>query len=110
MEQISKGLTARPRPNKSRFLHTPAHLLADELSVKLNDRRSFARYLRWASIYDHGYLRQLLGQVLESREVRSPARLFSFLLKQKNFEQRAPTTANGPEDPTVSEPDPPKAG
>ena len=47
------------KPKVNPHLHSPTHLLADELSVKLNDRKHFAFYLKMAVLYDHNYLRGL---------------------------------------------------
>lgn len=65
-------------------LHSPAHLLADELSVKLNDKKHFGFYLKMATLYDHNFLRGLMGQVLESRDVQMPGKLFAYLIKKRN--------------------------
>jgi hypothetical protein len=42
-------------------LHSPAHLLADELSVRMNDRKHFGFYLKMATLYNHEFLRKLMG-------------------------------------------------
>ncbi len=85
MERISN---LRPRaskkPAKSPYLHSPDHLLADELSVKLNDRKHFGFYLKMATLYNHDFLRKLAGEVLESTDVKSPGKLFAFLIKKHN--------------------------
>ena len=75
------------KPAINPHLHSPNHLLADELSVKLNDRKHFAFYLKMAVLYNHDYLRNLAGQVLESRDVTTPGRLFAYLIKKRNLEQ-----------------------
>ena len=67
-------------------LHSPAHLLADELAVKFNDKKHFGFYLKMAMLYDHNFLRQLTGQVLESKTVKTPGKLFAYLIKQHNQE------------------------
>ncbi len=69
-------------------LHSPAHLLADELSVKLNDRKHFALYLGMAKKHDHQFLRKILGEVLESGTAKTPGRLFSYLVKKANEENK----------------------
>ena len=88
----SLGKIANFRRKKSlkpdRHLHSPAHLLADELSVKLNDRRHFALYLGMAERQDSQFLRKVLGEVLEAREVKNPGRLFSFLFKKYNQDNK----------------------
>jgi hypothetical protein len=88
MESLGKiakktlGTKASSKPNS--HLHSPAHLLADELSQKLNDKKHFAFYLKMAVLYDHNWLRGLAGQVLESKDVHTPGRLFAFLIKKHN--------------------------
>jgi len=74
------------KPKGNPHLHSPAHLLADELSVKLNDRKHFALYLGMAKKHDHQFLRKILGEVLEGNVVNTPGRLFSYLVKKYNQE------------------------
>lgn len=69
-------------------LHSPAHLLADELSKKLNDSKHFGFYLKMATLYNHDFLRSLAGQVLESSAVKTPGKLFAYLIKKHNEEQK----------------------
>ncbi|HVY68180.1 MAG TPA: hypothetical protein VHA30_04785 [Patescibacteria group bacterium] len=77
---------AAGKPKADSHLHSPAHLLADELSVKLNDRRHFALYLGLGKKFDHNFLRKVLGEVLESPSVKSPGKLFAFLVKKHSQE------------------------
>ncbi|MBI2355758.1 MAG: hypothetical protein HYV13_00945 [Candidatus Doudnabacteria bacterium] len=67
---------------KSPYLHSAAHVLADELSVKLNDKKHFGFYLKMALTHDHGLLRGIAGQVLESSTTKKPGALFAYLLKK----------------------------
>ena len=67
-------------------LHSPAHLLAEELSIKLNDRKHFALYLGMATRHDQEFLRKILGEVLESGTAKTPGRLFAYLVKKYNQE------------------------
>ncbi len=76
--------TTKPKVNV--HLHSPAHLLADELSVKLNDRKHFAFYLKMAVLYNHDYLRNLAGQIMENKNAKTPGRLFAYLIKKNNLE------------------------
>ena len=87
MEPIGKSARfSRQRPAKSRYLHSPNHLLADELSQRLRDPKHFGFYLKLAGTHDHAVLRSLVGQVLESQDVRNPGKLFAFLVKKYNQE------------------------
>ncbi len=87
--KIASRLSVKPK--KDTHLHSPAHLLADELSVKLNDRKHFALYLGLAKKFDQGFLRSILGQVLESKEVKNPGKLFMFLVKKNKYNPNVPT-------------------
>jgi hypothetical protein len=73
---------------KNPHLHSPAHLLADELCLKLNDKKHFAFYLKMAVLYDHNYLRGLAGQILENKNVTTPGKLFAYLIKKNNLEKK----------------------
>jgi len=77
------------KPKADSHLHSPAHLLADELSVKFNDRKHFALYLGMATKHDHQFLRKVMGEVLEAREVQTPGKLFAYLVKKYNQENKA---------------------
>ncbi|MBX4186686.1 MAG: hypothetical protein KW802_00270 [Candidatus Doudnabacteria bacterium] len=73
------------KKHSEQHIHSPAHALADELSVKLNDRKHFGFYLKLALSYDHGLLRRIAGEVLEQK-AKKPGALFTFLLKKNNAE------------------------
>jgi hypothetical protein len=89
MESLGKiAKFSSVKPKKDVHLHSPAHLLADELSVKFNDRKHFALYLGMAVKYDHQFLRKIMGEVLENRNVQTPGKLFTYLIKKRNQEQR----------------------
>ena len=75
------------KKRSEQHIHSPAHALADELSNKLNDRNNFAFYLKMAITHDHGFLRTLAGQVLESKNTKKPGALFAFLIKKNNQEK-----------------------
>jgi hypothetical protein len=85
--KISKFSSAKPRQDT--HLHSPAHLLADELCQKLDDKKHFGFYLKMATLYDHNFLRGLAGQVLEGKNVETPGRLFAYLIKKHNLEKKA---------------------
>ncbi len=84
--KFSKKTSVKAKPNS--HLHSPAHLLADELCQKLNDKRHFGFYLKMATLYDHNYLRGLAGQIMESSTVKTPGRLFAYLIKKNNLEKK----------------------
>jgi hypothetical protein len=83
--KIAKLPARKARPDT--HLHSPAHLLADELCQKLNDKKHFGFYLKMATLYDHAWLRKLSGEVMESQTVKTPGRLFAYLIKRHNQEQ-----------------------
>ena len=88
MEPISKSQRLQAKkPEKNRYLHSPNHLLADELSTKLQDQKHFGFYLKMATLYNHDWLRKLAGEVLESKDVKTPGKLFAYLIKKHNQEQ-----------------------
>lgn len=75
------------KPQKSRYLHSPDHVLADELSQKLRDPKHFGFYLKMAALHDHNFLRKLASEVLESKDVKTPGKLFAFLIKKHHQDQ-----------------------
>lgn len=85
ISQLKSKITAKFKKNQ--YLHSPAHLLADELSVKFNDKKHFGFYLKMALTYNHDFLRNLAGQVLENKAVTTPGKLFAYLVK-KNREKK----------------------
>ena len=82
--KMSSRLIKKPAHDK--HLHSPNHLLADELSIKLNDRKHFAFYLKMAVLYNHDFLRNLAGQIMENKNAKTPGRLFAYLIKKHNEE------------------------
>ncbi len=78
--QAGKKTVPARRPDG--HLHSASHLLADELATKLNDKKHFGFYLKMALTHNHDFLRGLLGQVLESKTVKNPGKLFAFLIKK----------------------------
>lgn len=74
---------------KDQHLHSPDHVLADELSQRLGDQKHFGMYLKMATKYDHGFLRRIAGEVLEARSTRNPGALFAFLVKKNNQELKS---------------------
>jgi len=83
--KIAKSLSkAAKKPKVDPHLHSPNHLLADELANKLNDRKHFAFYLKMAVLYNHDFLRNLAGQILENKNVETPGKLFAYLIKKHN--------------------------
>lgn len=88
MESIGKiakfKITKNGKPKINPHLHSPAHLLADEMCQKFNDKKHFGFYLKMATTYNHEYLRGLMGQVLENSKVETPGKLFAYLIKKNN--------------------------
>lgn len=81
------GKFAERKAKNRRHLHSPDHVLADELSTKLRDTRHFGYYLKMATTHNHQVLRNILGQVLEGKDVKNPGKLFTFLLKKHDSDQ-----------------------
>lgn len=87
MEKIqNKFAGPKQTVKKNKYLHSPDHLLADELSQKFNDPKHFGFYLKLATQHDHAVLRRLAGEVLENKTVTTPGKLFSYLIKKRNEE------------------------
>ena len=72
------------KKRSEQHIHSPAHALADELSVRLDDRKHFGFYLKLAMTQDHGFLRRIAGEVLESKATKKPGALFAYLVKKNN--------------------------
>lgn len=90
MEHLGKiAKFSSAKPNKDTHLHSPAHLLADELCQKLNDKKHFGFYLKMAVLYNHDYLRSLAGQIMENKNAKTPGKLFAYLIKKKNQEKNS---------------------
>jgi hypothetical protein len=90
MDSLAKIVSKQDRkPKKNPHLHSPNHLLAEELSVKLSDKKHFAFYLKMAVLYDHNYLRRLAGEILENKNAKTPGKLFAYLIKKNNLEKKS---------------------
>lgn len=89
MQELSSIVKNQKKYKKNPHLHSPNHLLADELSVKLSDKKHFAFYLKMAVLYDHNFLRRLAGEILENKNVKTPGKLFAYLIKKYNQEKKA---------------------
>jgi 2'-5' RNA ligase len=87
--EISKNYLKKPK--RDPHLHSPDHVLADELSSKLGDPRHFGYYLKTARTMDHNVLRHIMGGILEGNS-SSPGALFAYLVKKHNQER---DTASG---------------
>ncbi len=87
--KIASKIKKSEKPRKNPHLHSPTHLLAEELTLKLNDKKHFAFYLKMAVLYDHNWLRKLAGEILENRNVQTPGKLFAYLIKKANLEKKA---------------------
>jgi 2'-5' RNA ligase len=86
--KISKDYLSQKRDP---HLHSPDHVLADELSNKLGDPSHFAFYLKAALTNDHAVIRKIAGEVLEGKS-KNPGALFAYLLKKYHKEK---PTRNG---------------
>lgn len=64
------------------FIHSPAHLLADELSKGFGDAKHFGFYLKLALKHNHDFLRKTAEEVREQKNVKFPAKLFVYLVKK----------------------------
>ncbi len=69
-------------------LHSANHVLADELSSKLNDSQHFGFYLKMATTIPHPVLQKLAGDVLENPNVQHKGKLFAYLIKKYNQDNK----------------------
>lgn len=79
LEKLSKL-----RAKNKQYLHSPAHLLAAELSSAFNDAKHFGLYLKFALTHNPDQLRKIAQEVKEQKNVRNPGRLFVFLVKKSS--------------------------
>ena len=79
-------LKSRGQKHKQ-YLHSPSHLLADELVNWFNDKKHFGFYLKLAETHNHDMLRKIAQEVFEQKNVKAPARLFVFLVKKATTPQ-----------------------
>ncbi len=69
-------------------LHSAAHVLADELATQLSDPKHFGFYLKMAVTMSPAVLRGIAGKVLENPNVDNKGRLFAYLIKKHNEENK----------------------
>ena len=80
---INKHLAKfKAKPIKNQYLHSPNHVLADELASKLADMKHFGFYLKMTYQYSHPLLHKILGEVLEQKQVDDKGKLFTYLINQ----------------------------
>lgn len=77
----SKHKISRKRDPK---LHSASHVLADELANLFNDRAHFGFYLKMAVTYSPDLLRKIAGEIMENSNVKTPGKLFAYLIKKHN--------------------------
>lgn len=69
-------------------LHSAAHVLADELATQMSDPKHFGFYLRMAVTMSPAVLRGIAGKVLENPNVDNKGKLFAYLIKKYNEENK----------------------
>lgn len=84
--EISKDYTKKQK--RDPHLHSPSHVLAEELRLLFNEPHNFRFYLGIATRTDHKVLRRIAGEVME-KKVEKPGALFAYLVKKYNDEQKA---------------------
>lgn len=82
--KFSSRLAKKPKADS--HLHSPAHMLADEMSKKFGEPKRFGFYLKMASTHDHNFLRKLMGEILENKNAKTPGKLFAYLIKKSGHE------------------------
>ena len=77
-----RRLTAKQKPDS--HLHSPSHVLADELSRKFGEPKRFGFYLKMATTHNHSFLRRIAAEVTEGKSpAKKPGALFAFLVKKE---------------------------
>lgn len=84
--EISKNYLIKPKKEKN--LHSPAHVLAEELRLKFNEPYNYRFYLGIATRNDHRVIRRIVGEIFE-KPVDNPAALFSYKIKKYNADLKA---------------------
>lgn len=92
-KDLKKKFSKPPKPDSK--LHSPNHILAEELSIKMGEPKRFGFYLKMAITHDHNVLRRIAGGVAESK-AKNPGALFAYLIKKEN-------TPDGTADSKISE-------
>ncbi len=80
---------SKPKIARNKHLHSPAHLLAEELRLMFNEPGNFKFYLGIALRTDHRIVRRIAGEVME-KKVDNPGALFAYKIKQFNTEKKLP--------------------
>lgn len=85
IKDIAKKWQKQPI-ERNKYLHSADHLLADQLSQQFNDKKHFGFYLKMATTYPHGFLLKIAGDISENPNVKTPGKLFAYLIKKHNQE------------------------
>ncbi len=85
-----KSVAASKKFSRKRdpHLHSASHVLADELANLLNDKAHFGFYLKMAVTHKPDILRKIAGEVMENPNVKTPGKLFAYLIKKYNEEHK----------------------
>ena len=83
--KISKDYLQKPK--RDPHLHSPSHVLADELTRMFGEPKRFGFYLGIASRHDHAVIRRIAGEIME-KPVENPGALFAYKIKQHNLEKK----------------------
>lgn len=81
---INKKIPTKRDPK----LHSPAHVLADELARKLDDPKHFGFYLKMALTHSPDVLNRIAGEILENPKAKTKGKLFAYLIKKYNQEHK----------------------
>ena len=74
-------------PKRNSNLHSPAHLLAEELRLQFNEPGNFKFYLGIALRTDHKVVRRIAAEVME-KKVDNAAALFAYKIKEFNSQPK----------------------
>ncbi|HTM68736.1 MAG TPA: hypothetical protein VL426_05555 [Candidatus Binatia bacterium] len=86
MKDLMRKRSAKPKPNK--HLHSPAHVLADEITAAFGERKLFARYLGVILRTGEPKARAIF-RTIQQDGAKEPGKLFMFLCSKSQTEKGA---------------------
>jgi len=81
LKKIKKALKSLPKP--TRGIHSEIHAIAKEISEYCAEPKKFALYLGIIKRIGKNRAHQIFSEIKQSKNIKSPAKLFMFLSKTK---------------------------
>ncbi|HTK04655.1 MAG TPA: hypothetical protein VL500_03660 [Candidatus Eisenbacteria bacterium] len=96
MDSMKDLMRKRSAKNPNKNLHSPAHVLADEVSKAFGERKLFARYL--GVIMRTGEPRaRAIFRTIQQDGAKEPGKLFMYLCKKNEDKAKEPPPDRSPE-------------